>query len=163
MNNERPLQINACGHLMETGEHFNLSVSFLKNLTRASLTPQGVDESASVTMLYSGNRIAHISFSSACSKFAPTYIVGEKGCIQIPNHSWCPTELIVNGEKYTIPLPPVNTQFDNGIGIKFEVEAVRQAIASGLKQHPEVSHDHSRLIMDIVSSAVNRLGSCHEE
>lgn len=136
MGHEEPTQICACGHLMDSG----------------------VDECASITLLYSNNRIAQLNFSSSCAKFAPTYIVGEKGSIQIPHHSWCPTELIVNDQKHTIPLAELKTNFDNSVGLQFEAEAVRLAIANGLKEHPYATHANSRLILKIILESVKQLG-----
>ena len=68
--------------------------------------------------------------------------------------------MIINDEKLKLPLPAVKTHFENSIGLKFEIEAVRLAIARGQKEHPYVSHDHSRLITQIVSEAIKDINAC---
>ena len=62
-NHEKPLSIRASGHLM----------------------PSGVDEAASITLLYSNQRFATINVSTNCAMFGPTIITGEKGVIQVIN------------------------------------------------------------------------------
>lgn len=58
---EMPLKITASGHLMSTG----------------------VDEMASVTLLFSRQRIAQINLSANCDLFTPSFIIGEKGVIKV--------------------------------------------------------------------------------
>ena len=60
-DHEKPLKITATGNLMSTG----------------------VDENASITLLFSKQRIAQINVSTNSSMFAPTFLVGDKGTIQV--------------------------------------------------------------------------------
>jgi len=58
---EKPTKIITSGHLMESG----------------------VDECCSITLLFPGQRIGVINISSNCAMFGSTYIVGEKGALQV--------------------------------------------------------------------------------
>jgi len=80
----------------------------------------GVDECASITLLYSNQRFATINISTNCAMFGPTIITGEKGIIQIPDYSWCPSEFILNkSEHFTFPMPEcTKTNFDNSVGLR---------------------------------------------
>mgnify|MGYP001811367195 CR=1 FL=1 len=136
MNHEEPTKITASGHLMETG----------------------VDECGAITLLYPEGRIAQINFSSNCVKCAATHIVGDKGTIEIPENSWSPTTLIVNGEKHEVPLPEMKSNFFNSSGLRYEAEEVRKAISHGLLEHPYALHDHSRLVMKIIWESLKQIG-----
>lgn len=61
-DHEKPIKITATGHLMKTG----------------------VDECVSITLLYPNQRIAQLNVSSNCHLFAPTFFVGDKGVIKVP-------------------------------------------------------------------------------
>jgi hypothetical protein len=54
-------------------------------------------------------------------------------------------------------VPPL-TNYNYGMGLKYEIEEVRQAICQGLTEHPLLTHDHSRLIMFIMEEARRQLG-----
>lgn len=66
--------------------------------------------------------------------------------------------ILPNGEKITVPLPECDPHpFGNAVGFVYQAEAVRKALAQGLKEHPSVTHDHSRLIMKIMDEARKQL------
>ena len=46
---------------------------------------KGVDEAATITLLYSNQRFATINVSTNCAMFGPTFIAGDKGVIQVNN------------------------------------------------------------------------------
>lgn len=60
-NNETPIKITATGHLMDTG----------------------VDECCTIVLLFSDQRIAQINISTNTTMFAPTYLVGTKGVLNV--------------------------------------------------------------------------------
>ena len=60
-NHETPTQIQCVGHLMETG----------------------VDECCTITLLYTGKRMAQINMSTNGILFYPTYLMGDQGVIQV--------------------------------------------------------------------------------
>jgi len=136
-NHEKPTSIVATGHLM----------------------PSGVDECCTVVLTFPGQRIATINISTNCAMFGASFFCGTKGYIQIPEFSWCPEQLILpNKEVVVEKLPEVKTNFGNSVGLRFEAEEIRLAIAQGLTQHPKAAHDHSRLIMHIISESKKQLG-----
>jgi len=139
MDHEEPTKITATGHLSENG----------------------VDQSSSITLLYSNGRIAQLNISSSTNfRYGPTYILGETGTIEIPDiDSRCPTELIIKGQLYKFDIPEVpKTNYPKTIGLKYEAEAVRQAISNGLLEHPNATFDHSRLVMKIMCEATKQIG-----
>jgi dihydrodiol dehydrogenase / D-xylose 1-dehydrogenase (NADP) len=137
MGHEKPTKITCSGHLMETG----------------------VDEACSITLLYPGKRIAQINMSTACSLYGSAYIAGEKGCMQIPEFVWCPTKLIMpDGTLHEEHLPDVKTNYDRSVGLRYQAEAIREAIGKGLLEHEFVKHSDSRLIMSIKDESKRQLG-----
>jgi dihydrodiol dehydrogenase / D-xylose 1-dehydrogenase (NADP) len=139
MGHEQPTKIVATGHLMDTG----------------------VDEACSITLLYPGKRIAQINVSSSCDLYGAAYIAGEKGCMQIPDFAWCPTKLIMpNGTLYEEKLPDdqIQTNYERSVCLRFQAEAIREAIGKGLLEHEFVKHSDSKLIMSIMEEAKRQLG-----
>lgn len=136
-NHEVPTKITCTGHLMDTG----------------------VDECSTIVLLYPGNRIAQLNVSLNCAKFASSYLIGDKGVIEIPEYSWCPTEYNLNGKTYKEKLPDCGkTNYERSGGFQYEAEAVRTAISQGLKEHPLATHDNSRLIARIMRESMKQLG-----
>jgi len=141
-DHEKPIKITATGHLLDTG----------------------VDACATVVLLYSNNRIATLNYSCQGAQCAPTFIVGDKDVMQIPDYSWSPHKLLLPGNEvfeaekleFNEKYPTIN--FDNSLCLRFEAEAVREAISKGLKEHPAASHDNSRLIMSIIDEVRKQLG-----
>ena len=43
----------------------------------------GVDESCSITLLYSRGRFAVVNMSTAAARFEPTHIFGDRGVMQV--------------------------------------------------------------------------------
>lgn len=79
--------------------------------------------------------------------------------MKIPNYTWCPTELILaNGEHVKETLENIPTNYINSVGLKYEAEEVRLAISQGLLEHPQMTHDQSRLIMLIMDECRKQLG-----
>jgi hypothetical protein len=56
------------------------------------------------------------------------------------------------------PLEEVATNFSGSIGLKYEIEAVGEALSQGLLEHPLVTHDNSRLVMQIIEESNKQLG-----
>jgi len=137
-DHEMPTEIKCTGHLM---------------------SPNGVDESCTIVLLYSNERMAQLNVSVGCGPYSSVAAVGEKGVIQIRENMTAPTELILaNGERVRVPLPACGrTNFANSAGLCYEAEEVRLAIGNGLLEHPLMTHDNSRLIMRIMDEARGQL------
>lgn len=54
-------------------------------------------------------------------------------CVQVPDHMWCPTSLVVNGKEteYPVPEPYLPLNFINSTGMRYEAEEVRQCLLKG--------------------------------
>jgi predicted dehydrogenase len=121
----------------------------------------GVDDSCTIVLLYSRGRMAQINISISNLMFAPTFIIGDKGIIQIPELSWRPKKLILpNNETFESEYPVNNleTQYGNYTPMIYQAEGVRDAISKGLTQHPSMTHDDSRIVMHIMDEARRQLG-----
>uniref|UniRef100_A0A8D0DHS9 Trans-1,2-dihydrobenzene-1,2-diol dehydrogenase n=1 Tax=Salvator merianae TaxID=96440 RepID=A0A8D0DHS9_SALMN len=120
----------------------------------------GVDETVSIILNYSGNRQATLTCTMAAKMPSRASIYGTKGMIEIPGHFWCPTELVVNGQREEFPLPPPSQklQFCNSTGLRYEAEHVRQCLLKGLKESPVMTHADSELVNGILEEARRQVG-----
>uniref|UniRef100_A0A8D0H9W6 Trans-1,2-dihydrobenzene-1,2-diol dehydrogenase n=1 Tax=Sphenodon punctatus TaxID=8508 RepID=A0A8D0H9W6_SPHPU len=120
----------------------------------------GVDELASIILNYPGKRQAVLTCSSTIQLPNQASISGTKGIIQIPAPFWCPTELIVNWQRESFPLPspslPLN--FTNSTGLRYEAEYVRQCLLKGLKESPITPLSDSELVVSILDEVRRQLG-----
>jgi len=138
-----PIQLACMIFQHEMPERIQALGSFMKN---------GEEESASISLLYSGGRMANLNISRNCGKYSGTQIIGESGLLQIPDDSHRPSTLILSdNEKFEKQI--------NANGLDYEIEAVRKAIENGKKEHPFVEHEHSQVIMKIVSVCRKLLAS----
>lgn len=130
------------------------------------LTELGVDECANVTLLYPGNKMAALVFSGSCTLSNEADIWGTEGHIKVNFPFWCPHQLEITNtatgktDQFQFPLPKsrVPVKFDNSTGLRYQAEAVRQAINEGKKEHPLMNHKASELLATIVEKGRNSLG-----
>lgn len=103
------------------------------------LNDTGVDDTISVTLKYSNNRMAQLMSSGLVETGHSAVIHGSNGKhIKIPHHMWCPTDLEVAEEKMCFPLPE-NTRdlhfvFPGGAGFVYEANCVASCIVKGKKE-----------------------------
>ncbi|XP_061567204.1 trans-1,2-dihydrobenzene-1,2-diol dehydrogenase-like [Cololabis saira] len=120
----------------------------------------GVDETVVVTLRFSRNRMAVFTYSSSIQLPNDAIIVGTKGTVQVPARMWCPTSLVVNGKETQFPLPepslPLN--FNNGTGMRYEAEEVRQCLLKGLKESVAMSHADSLLLAELEDEIRRQVG-----
>ncbi|XP_006629151.3 trans-1,2-dihydrobenzene-1,2-diol dehydrogenase [Lepisosteus oculatus] len=137
-NGEKPESINATGVCLNTG----------------------VDEAMAVVLKFSRNRMAVCTCSISVQLSNEATIFGTKGTIKIPEHQWCPTTLVVNGEKtqYPLPEPSMPLNFLNSTGMLYEAEEVRQCLLKGLKQSPRMTLADSALLTEIMDEARSQVG-----
>lgn len=137
-NGEKPESIHATGFLHDTG----------------------VDQTVEVTLKYSNNRIAVLTFSNVVTLESDAIIGGSKGYIKVPAHMWCPTSLVVNGKEtqYPLPKPHIPLNFLLSTGMRFEAEEVRQCLLKGLKESSTMSHSDSLLLAEIEDEIRRQLG-----
>ncbi|KAM4596822.1 LOW QUALITY PROTEIN: trans-1,2-dihydrobenzene-1,2-diol dehydrogenase-like [Fundulus diaphanus] len=142
-NGERPESIQATGVCLETE----------------------VDETAIVTLKFSEKRMAMFTYSSSMNLVNDAVIVGTKGTIQIPARMWCPTSLVVNGKEtqYPVPEPGLPLNFNNGTGMRYEAEEVRQCLLKGLKESPVMSHSDSLLLVELEDEIRRQMGVVYSQ
>nr|XP_020648328.1 trans-1,2-dihydrobenzene-1,2-diol dehydrogenase-like [Pogona vitticeps] len=129
-------------------------------LASGFLYKTGVDKMASVILNYSGQRQAVLTYTMAATLPNRAVICSTEGLIEIPGCFWCPTELVVNGQKEEFPLPSTSQKLNFGrtIGLSYEAEHVRQCLLQGLKESPIMSHTDSELVHSILDEVRRQLG-----
>jgi len=141
-NSEVPTDIQATGHLNE----------------------QGVDESVSMTLLFSGKRMANVCLSSRSELPNDACIVGSKGTIKISPNFWNGTEIQVGKDVHQYPLPPlrhdVRLNYTNSSGFCYEAREVRKCLTAGLLECPLVTHADTELVHTIMDEVRRQVG-CH--
>lgn len=134
---QKPEKISAVGRIHETG----------------------VDDTVSVLLQYPGG--AHGSFTcSISSNLTNTaYVNGTKGMAQILK-SWCPTELVVNGERKEFPPPALGKEYNflNGSCLLYEANHIRECLRKGLKESPVVPLAESELLAEILEEVRKAIG-----
>nr|KAF6268594.1 dihydrodiol dehydrogenase [Myotis myotis] len=81
--------------------------------------------------------------------------------MEILDPCWCPTELVVKGERKEFPLPPApgkEFHFTNGAGMTYEARHVRECLRKGLKESPVVPLAESELLADILEEVRKAIG-----
>ncbi|XP_033110385.1 trans-1,2-dihydrobenzene-1,2-diol dehydrogenase-like [Anneissia japonica] len=150
--------------LMVFGGQMPLSVA-----SKGFLTENGVDETSSTTLLFPDNGIAVLTCTGTCTLPNEADIVGTKGRMRIFFPFWCPTHLQILDEKGTenksfiLPKPSQQLNFDNGTGMRFEAQAVRDCLQQGLKEHSLVTHEDSFKFATILDQARHSLGYFHDK
>lgn len=98
------------------------------------LNDDGVDVSMSAILKYSNNRTAILSTHSLANMPNEGVIIGTSGTIKIPNF-WCPTiaELPSGKAEFSLPKAPLDFNFINSAGLRYEAIEARRCIKSGNK------------------------------
>uniref|UniRef100_A0A914W781 Trans-1,2-dihydrobenzene-1,2-diol dehydrogenase n=1 Tax=Plectus sambesii TaxID=2011161 RepID=A0A914W781_9BILA len=136
----------------------------------SSHTPDGesVDDTASVTLKFSGNRMAQLLYTGSSDTICQGQICGSKGRLHIPNFLWCPDTLIKytsqpepNSEKKHYPVPTqegLKFHYSNSGGLSYEAAAVRDCIINGLTECPDMTLDETLIIAEILQEIRRQLG-----
>ncbi|KAJ6224179.1 hypothetical protein RDWZM_002724 [Blomia tropicalis] len=137
-DNEFPLKIGAVGHLNE----------------------DGVDLSVAASLKYSNGRSGTLRTHSQVNMPNEAVIVGTDGIIKLERMFHCADTVHVNGVRHEFPLGP-NTKlmnFFNSRGLRFEADAVRQALINGQCEHETMKHEHSVTIARIEDEIRRQIG-----
>nr|KAF6268593.1 dihydrodiol dehydrogenase [Myotis myotis] len=109
-----------------------------------------------------GKDLTHVPRAVDWAQLSNTaYVSGTKGMAQILDPCWCPTELVVKGERKEFPLPPApgkEFHFTNGAGMTYEARHVRECLRKGLKESPVVPLAESELLADILEEVRKAIG-----
>ncbi|XP_066265613.1 trans-1,2-dihydrobenzene-1,2-diol dehydrogenase-like [Branchiostoma lanceolatum] len=128
------------------------------------LSDGGVDETVTVVLKYSGNRMATLLCSMSAIVPNEAYVCGTKGSLKIPTF-WCPTEVIAPDGTHEFPLPPPEKplNFNNSTGMRFEAMEVRRCLQEGLKESPLMTHAMSLQIAGILDRARKEVGVVYDQ
>ncbi|KAM4593945.1 trans-1,2-dihydrobenzene-1,2-diol dehydrogenase-like [Odontesthes bonariensis] len=142
-NGEKPVSIQATGVCLETG----------------------VDETVTVTLKFSKDRMAVLTCSSGVQLPNEALVAGTKGTLKVPSHMWCPTSLVVNLKetKYPVPEPYLPLNFKNSTGMRYEAEEVRQCLLKGLKESAVMSHADSLLLAEVEDEIRRQVGVVYSQ
>uniref|UniRef100_A0A3Q3X8C8 Trans-1,2-dihydrobenzene-1,2-diol dehydrogenase n=1 Tax=Mola mola TaxID=94237 RepID=A0A3Q3X8C8_MOLML len=124
------------------------------------LLDSGVDESVTVVMKFSRNRMALCAFSIAVRLPNDAVISGTEGSIKVLGPMHCPTTLLVNDQEteYILPEPCLPLNFTNSTGLRYEAEEVRQCLLKGLKESPQMPLADSILLTEIMDEIRKQIG-----
>jgi len=125
----------------------------------------GVDESTSTTLIYSGGRTATLLTHYGVQLPRDAYAIGSKGTLKVPCPFWCPSILETPNGKIEIPTPVSDKKFNFGgsAGLIYECEEVRRCLQKGLTESPVMTLDDSMLISEISDSIRSQVGCVYPE
>ncbi|XP_066265609.1 trans-1,2-dihydrobenzene-1,2-diol dehydrogenase-like [Branchiostoma lanceolatum] len=128
------------------------------------LTDQEVDETVSIILKYSGNRMATLVCCMSSLLANEAYVYGTKGTLKIPSF-WSPQELIAPDKTHKFPLPPPGKPINyfNATGFRFEAMEVRRCLQEGLKESPLMTHAMSLQIAGILDRARKVVGVVYDQ
>uniref|UniRef100_A0A8C4PYE3 Trans-1,2-dihydrobenzene-1,2-diol dehydrogenase n=1 Tax=Eptatretus burgeri TaxID=7764 RepID=A0A8C4PYE3_EPTBU len=141
-NGEKPEEIHSTGTLCDTG----------------------VDETVTVILKYSGNRLGIFTCSLLMPLSNEGFIFSPQGHIKIPAPLWCPTKIETSWGNMEFPLPPISatTNFTNGSGMCYEADEVRRCLLKGFKESPIMPLAESELLSSIMKKVLMQLGVSYE-
>ncbi|XP_025087969.1 trans-1,2-dihydrobenzene-1,2-diol dehydrogenase-like [Pomacea canaliculata] len=126
------------------------------------LNEDGVDVWATITLIYSGGRMAILNYNIDCAFSGNTLAIhGSKEAIEISHPMHCPTKMVLHsGETKEFPLPesPHKYNFVNSVGLVYEAQAVRECLQQGLTECPQMPLQDSINILTIIEEALRQLG-----
>ncbi|KAK3106580.1 hypothetical protein FSP39_023009, partial [Pinctada imbricata] len=99
-----------------------------------TLGQKGEDEDGCIILSYDNGAKASLSYSGKCQNLNCAVVYGTKGCIQLPDYFWCPTEVLLPSGKMTCPLEPDDPSayvYPNSMGLRYEADEVRKCIMEG--------------------------------
>jgi len=125
------------------------------------------DDTASVTMTYSGDRMFQFVQSASLSLENKAIIIGTQGQITLPSFFWCPTDIVTPNGPQTFPLPshPDNVKFNypHSEGLSYEAQCVRDCIVAGKTECPIMPLDESIIMAEINDEIRKQLGVRYEQ
>ncbi|XP_078663695.1 trans-1,2-dihydrobenzene-1,2-diol dehydrogenase-like [Branchiostoma floridae x Branchiostoma belcheri] len=129
-----------------------------------NLSNGGVDETVTIVLKYSGNRMATLVCSASAQLAQEAYVYGTKGSVKIPTF-WCPTEVISPDGTHEFPLPPPEKplMFENSTGMRYEAMEVRRCLQEGLIESPLMTHAMSLQIAGILDQARKVVGVVYDQ
>ncbi|GFO27976.1 trans-1,2-dihydrobenzene-1,2-diol dehydrogenase [Plakobranchus ocellatus] len=134
--------------------------------TQGSLSDEGVDKCAVITLKYPGNKFAQLYYDTEVSGGANSLTIrGTKGNLHIPDCFWCPDRVVMEGNQvkyFQLPTIQDKLEFINSQGFCYQIQGIRECLLKGLKECPEVSHESSETIMYILTEVQRQLGVSYD-
>ncbi|KAK0390490.1 hypothetical protein QR680_019375 [Steinernema hermaphroditum] len=134
--------------------------------------PDNLDDSASITIMLEGNRMAQLLYSGSASLAARAQICGTKGRIDIPEFFYCPQDYaltVIPSHSSTKPVvrkishpPSTNADpkafhFGRTHGLVYEAEGVRKALTEGNIECPEMTHNESLKVIELLDKIRHKI------
>ena len=137
-NGEKPEKIVATGHLFDSG----------------------VDHTVSVTLLFSGRRIAQLIFTAGVALSNTASVTGSGGTVHLESPFHCTTKLTTPYGVKEFPLPELEhpSNFVNSAGLRYEIDATRKSILSGAIENDLMPHSTTIRIMQYMDEIRKQLG-----
>lgn len=126
------------------------------------LNEDGVDQSTSIILTYSKNRVAVLSTHTKLELPNVARVMGTKGTVTLDNPFWCPEKIqTVDGKwhEYLTPKAKLPFNFVNSGGLSYEAEEVRKCIQSGLKESSKVPLSTSLTLAKLEDTVRSQIGS----
>ncbi|XP_037958054.1 trans-1,2-dihydrobenzene-1,2-diol dehydrogenase isoform X1 [Teleopsis dalmanni] len=137
----------------------------VKIVANGEVNTEGVDIAVNAELHYTRNRISKISLSGKKQLDNKAIIKGTKGEITLINF-WCPIKIIdIDGKEreWVLPQGSHPTNFLNSEGLRYEAEAVRQALINGKIENETVSHNDSLLFARIEDEIRQQVGVVYND
>ena len=125
-----------------------------------TLSDEGTDNLAAVTITYPGGRIAQLSISIKADLPCEAFVYGTKGQLKVPKRFWCPTQLETpeGTKEFPLPKPYQPTNFANSEGMCYEAEEIRRCLQEGKKESDIMPLNETQLVADIMDDIMKQLG-----
>ncbi|KAK7080300.1 hypothetical protein SK128_016097 [Halocaridina rubra] len=137
----------------------------LKVIGGGHLNSDGIDETTSVTVVYSNGRVATLMCSLRCTLPCEGIVVGTKGTLKVNYPMWCPESLESPSGKYESPLPKSGQKFNfvNSQGLMYEAQEVRMCLKKGLLESPSLPLDETLIIAEIMETMRKQVGVIYSQ
>ncbi|KAI6242576.1 Trans-1,2-dihydrobenzene-1,2-diol dehydrogenase-like isoform X2 [Aphelenchoides fujianensis] len=133
------------GYLMASGCYAVMFAQFVFDeekpeviVANGQLDEKGIDLWASITLKYSGGRVANLFYHGLQETPCQASVNGPKGQLRLPEAFWSPSKLIVQsgGEEpktHDHPLPATDLKFffPNSVGLCYEADHVYECLKQG--------------------------------
>ncbi|CAG7819243.1 unnamed protein product [Allacma fusca] len=131
-----------------------------KVISAGHLNDDGVDASTSSTLVYSNGRTATLVTSSFVELANEAVLIGTKGTIKIPFPFWSPNKLETPDKTYEYELPRSSLKpiLLHSEGLSYQCEEARRCIRNGLIESPNLPHNESVVIAEIIEDIRKQVG-----
>lgn len=126
----------------------------------------GMPMDVAINMQFPENAFAQLLIGSEFGGKCNELIVnGTKGYIRVKHPFHAPTEMDVNGSNVTYELPMSDGKyfFNHSVGLAYEAQRVADCIREGRIECPEMTHETSVLLAQLIEEVHKQLGVTFHE